>query len=160
MKALSMAFMHMPVKHTQTNKHAYTVRSRICRKWRWMGVPGWQTGDRCHPWCPPSVCPPLVPFQLITVSWFIQTIHQSGSDYSSPQNMNNKAPQAMSQHVGHYHTLNVLLFIAERKKKIEFVCAWGGFGQNYAHFSGRGLFPFSRSCTHTFRYFAFKGAYG
>lgn len=124
MKTLSKAFMHMPVKHTQTNKRAYTVRSHICRKRRWMGVPGWQTGDPCHPWCPPSLCPPLVPFQLITVSWFIQTIHQSGSDYSSPQNMNNKAPQAMSQHVGHYHTLNVLLFIAERRKKKKLVCLY------------------------------------
>lgn len=75
--------------------------------------------------------------------------------------MNNKEPQAMSQRVGHYHTLNVLLFIAERGKTTSvFVCAQGGFGQNPPHFTGRGLFPFSRSRTHTFRYFAFKEAYG
>lgn len=37
--------------------------------------------------------------------------------------MNNEAPQAMSQRVGHYHTLNVLLFNAERRKTSEFACA-------------------------------------
>lgn len=29
------------------------------------------------PVVPPSLCPPPVLFQLITISWFIQTIHQS-----------------------------------------------------------------------------------
>lgn len=150
MKALSKAFMRVPVKHTQTNERAYTVHSHIHRKRRWMGIPGWQTGDPCHLWCPPSLCPPPVPFQLITVSWFIQTIHQSGSDYSSPQNMNNKAPQAMSQHVGHYHTLNVPLFIAERRKKTSvFVCAWVGFGQNHPHFTGRGFLSIAPARIHS-----------
>lgn len=160
MKALSKAFMRVPVRHTQTNERAYTVHSHIHRKRRWMGRTGWQTGDPCHLLCPPSLCPPPVPFQIITVSWFIQTIHQSGSDYSSPQNMNNKAPQAMSQHVGHYHTLNVLLFIAERRKKNECVCmCMRGFWPKPPSFHWT-RFPFYRSWTHTFRYFAFKGAYG
>ncbi len=76
-KALSNAFKRAPVTHTQTNEHAYTVRSHIRRMRRWICVPGWQAGDPCHPWCPPSLCPPPVLFQLITISWFIQAIHQS-----------------------------------------------------------------------------------
>lgn len=96
-----------------------------------MGVPGWQTGDPCHPWCPPITVPTPSPIPT-NHNLMIYSSHSSvRSDYSSPQNMNNKAPQAMSQHVGHYHTLNVLLFIAERRKTTSvFVCAWGGFGQN------------------------------
>ncbi len=159
-KALSNAFKRAPVPHTQTNKHAYTVRSHIRRKRRWMGVPGWQTGDPCHPWCPPSLCPSPVPFQLITISWFIQAIHQSDLIIHRPKIWIIKhLKPCLSMSAITIRSMCCCLLLKEEKQRV-CLCVHEGFRPKPPHFTGRGLFPFSRSRTHTFRYFAFKEAYG
>ncbi len=160
-KALSNAFKRAPVTHTQTNEHAYTVRSHIRRMRRWICVPGWQAGDPCHPWCPPSLCPPPVLFQLITISWFIQAIHQSDLIIHRPKIwiIKNLKP-CLSVSAITIRSMCCCLLLKEGERTSVFVCAQGGFGQNHSFSTGRGLFPFSSSRTHTFRYFAFKEAYG
>lgn len=77
--------------------------------------------------------------------------------------MNNEAPQAMSQRVGHYHTLDVLLFIAERKKTRAFVCVrvcGGALAATALVLLEGARFHSLPPLRNTFRYFAFKGAYG
>lgn len=77
--------------------------------------------------------------------------------------MNNEPPQAMSQRVGHYHTLNVLLFIAVEGKQMRLhvpECVEGLWPQLPSFYWKGSVFVLSLPLTNTFRYFAFKGAYG
>lgn len=99
------------------------------------GVPGWQTGDPCHPWCPPSLCPPPVPFQLITISWFIQTIHQSDLIIHCPKIWIIKhLKPCLSVSAITIRSMCCCLLLKEGKNESVFVCAREGFGQNHPSF--------------------------